>query len=139
VSTRVKAGTVSGLHCTNGYTVGPLQGFVHHVSRLVSRARQHVGAGAQGDRYGGVPGALLDDIGTHAPAEKERSARAPEVVGAGLLARLCAPEGPLEGPVGHGPWAHRLARAAGEDQVALLPQRAGTQAPPVMGRLLANP
>ena len=138
MSTRVEAGTVSGLHYTNGYTVAPLQGFVHHARRLTSRARQHVGVGAQGDRYGGVPEALLDDLGMRVLAEKERGARVPEVVGAGLLGQLCAPEGPLEGPNGRGPWAHRLARVAGEAQVALLPQRAETQALPVLGRLLAN-
>ena len=85
-----KAAGRASLPYTNGYTNAPLQCFAHPVSRLVSHARQHAGVGVQGDRCGGLPEELLDDLGTHALAGKERGARVPEVVGAGLLGRLCA-------------------------------------------------
>ncbi len=73
------------LHYTNGYTNAALQGFVHYVCRLISHARQHMGVGVQGDRYGGVSEEFLDDLGMHALAEKERGARVTEVVEAGLI------------------------------------------------------
>ena len=74
MDTKAKAGDGPGLRYTNGYTNAPLQGFVHHVCRLVAHARQHVGVGVQGDGYGGVPEEFLDDLGVHALAEEERGA-----------------------------------------------------------------
>ena len=96
MDTKAKAGDGPGLRYTNGYTNAPLQGFIHHVCRLVAHARQHVGIGIQGDGYGGVSEEFLDDLGVHALAEKERGAGVAEVVEAGLLRQPGSLEEPEE-------------------------------------------
>ncbi len=41
---------------------------------LSAHARQHVGAGVEGDRYAGVPQEFLDELGVDVLREQERRA-----------------------------------------------------------------
>src|SRR5918997_7019836 len=131
--TTEKAGMIPGLLYTNAL----LQGFFHHVRRLIPHARQHVGVGIQGDGYRGVPEELLNDLGVHALAEKERGARVTEVVEAGPPRQTGPLEEPEEGTAGQRPGAHGLARLAREDETVILPQRAEAQPLSILGGLVA--
>jgi hypothetical protein len=85
----------------------------------------------EGELYAGVPCEVLDELGMHAPAEKQREARVPEVVPA-YVGQPCAPEQRLEVAVDYGLRIERRTLGSGEDEPGVLVRTARSQ-------LLLNP
>jgi hypothetical protein len=73
----------------------------------------------EGELYAGVPREVLDELGVHAPAEKQREARVPEIMPANIR-QPCSPEQGLEVAVDDVLRIERCPLGGGEDESRVL-------------------
>jgi hypothetical protein len=85
----------------------------------------------EGELYAGVPCEMLDELGVHAPAGKQREARVPEIVPA-YIGQSCSLEQGLEMAVDDVLRIERCPLGSGEDEPGVLVRTARSQ-------LLLNP
>jgi hypothetical protein len=80
----------------------------------------------ESELYAGVPRQVLNELGMHAPAEKQSEARVPEVVPANF-GQPCAPEQRLEVAVDNVLRIERCPFGGGEDEPRVLVRAAGPE------------